>query len=172
MDIFGYSLWFLPPPHSVESYSEIIKKLATKYTAPVFQPHITLVGTIPLKKEEIIERMGHLTSRFAPFPLTMTEISYKDSYFESLYILVRPSEKLIEVNVTARTVMGMEKAPYMPHISLLYGSYPVSIKERIIADLGREQLNHFTVDSLHLIQSSGDESTWKSIQSFPLGGIS
>ncbi len=53
----------------------------------------------------------------------------------------------------------------MPHLSLLYGNYPVSLKKKIIKQINREQLAGFEVNSIHIVKG-GEVKDWKILGEF------
>jgi hypothetical protein len=57
----------------------------------------------------------------------------------------------------------------MPHLSLLYGNLPASVKERIIASLGRQFELEFKVSSLDLYLIENEPAAWRRLASFGLG---
>lgn len=54
----------------------------------------------------------------------------------------------------------------MPHLSLLYGDFPVSIKEKIIQEIGKEQPSAFTVQSVWLFNTTGEATEWYPVKEF------
>lgn len=60
---------------------------------------------------------------------------------------------------------------YMPHLSLLYGNYPVEVKEEIIKQIGRDQTTQFDISSIHLIKG-GKVEEWRIIKEFPFQFVS
>lgn len=53
----------------------------------------------------------------------------------------------------------------MPHLSLLYGTYPNETKEKIIKEIGKNQMTQFEVNSVHLVQG-GEIKDWQVIKEF------
>lgn len=52
----GYSLWLMPREELYHKFANLIKKLAKKYNAPKFEPHITLLGQIFQSEKEVLKR--------------------------------------------------------------------------------------------------------------------
>jgi 2'-5' RNA ligase len=73
-------------------------------------------------------------------------------------------------NRAAQEVFSLEQQPaFMPHLSLLYGSLPASVKERIIASLGRQFELEFKVSSLHLYLIKSEPMAWRRVAMSGLG---
>ena len=49
----------------------------------------------------------------------------------------------------------------MPHLSLLYGNFPPSLKEEMIAEMGPRLDVQFKVRSLHLYRTHGEPRQWR-----------
>jgi 2'-5' RNA ligase len=171
MDIFGFSLWIIPPEESKKKFEAIIQQLAAKYQTPVFVPHVELLGEIPSVKEDIIEKTTAVTKTISPFPLTLTSVNFQDTYLSSLYIQANSSDELAFLHTRLVEEFAMTETLFFPHLSLMHSNLDSKTKEEIITSIGREQPEHFTVSSLFLAQSSGDESTWKVVHEFPLLGV-
>jgi 2'-5' RNA ligase len=171
MDLFGYSLWLVPPPDISDKYARIIRDLSKEYQSAVFEPHITLAGEIPSESDTIVQETTKILDGFAPLPFRLTSLMYQDFYYRALYVLVDPAPRLVDLQRKITEKFGMKGDSFMPHLSLLYGKFDTSIKEKIIQQFGREQNDHFVVDTIYLIQMAGNESTWKTIHTFKLHGI-
>lgn len=168
----GYTLWLMPKGVKYKRFSNLIKKLAQQYAAPVFQPHITLLGELmnpqgEFRKEEseIKKLVEKLVSDQKSFPVTLRQIDYQDFHFRALFIKVAITEPLQELHNKAKEIFKMDVPPYMPHISLLYGNYPNELKEKIITEIGRDQTVQFEVSSVYLIRG-GEVQDWKIIKEF------
>ena len=56
----------------------------------------------------------------------------------------------------------------MPHLSLLYGNFPQSLKEEMIAEMGPRLDVQFKVRSLHLYRTHGEPRHWRQVARFGL----
>lgn len=163
----GHTLWLIPTGKAYEKFSNLIKKLAKEYNAPVFEPHITLLGDFMQPEEECIELTKQLVSGQNPFIITMDEIDYEDFYFRTLFVRAEKSGTLLNLHNRSKEIFEMNIPPYMPHLSLLYGTFPVETKEKIIKEIGRDQSAQFEISSVHLIKG-GEVEDWQIVGEFPL----
>lgn len=168
----GYSLWLMPPGEYYKRFADLIKTLAQKYGGPVFQPHITLLGELmakfPYSEEESIRLTEELVTGQKPFSIVLKEIDYQDFYFRALFVKVDVTKPLLGLHEKAKETFGIQNIPpFMPHLSLLYGNYPVYLKEKIIKDIGRNQSARFEVKSVHLVKG-GEVEEWQIVKEFPL----
>lgn len=163
----GHTLWLIPTGQAYEKFSNLIKKLAEEYNAPVFQPHVTLLGDFMQPEEECIRLTKQVVSGQKPFTFNMGEIGYEDFYFRTLFVRAQKTEPLLALHNRSKEIFKMDIPPYMPHLSLLYGTFPVETKEKIIGEIGRNQSTQFEVSSVHLIKG-GEVEDWRIIGEFPL----
>lgn len=169
----GYTLWLIPTGKLYTQLSHLISKLTKKYNAPHFEPHVTLLGKITGPEEEVLEKTSRLASELKLYEIELTNLDYLDKYFQCVFIRVKETKPVLEANAKARKIFGRENdPPYMPHLSLLYGNYPVSIKKKVIEEIGPNFSLSFPVRSIHLISYTDlyDAKSWQKVRGFKLNG--
>lgn len=164
----GHTLWLIPTGQAYEKFSNLIKKLAEEYHAPVFQPHVTLLGDFMQPEKDCIRLSKQLVSGQKPFTINMGEIDYEDFYFRTLFVRAEKTKPLLTLHNCSKEIFKIEIPPYMPHLSLLYGTFPVETKERIIREIGRDQQLQFEINSVHLVKG-GEVEDWKILGEFLFG---
>jgi len=165
----GYSIWLIPTGEVYQKLSEIISQLSEKYSAPNFEPHVTLIGDLLGSKEEVISKTARLADLLKPFEIKLKKADYFDEYFRCLFIRAEKTDELIQVNDIAREIFARKSDPeYLPHSSLIYGNFDSEIKEKILTNLGKEFNLSFEVKSLHLFSTTGEIKDWYEIKEFPL----
>jgi 2'-5' RNA ligase len=165
-----YSLWIVPPENISERLAEVISRLSQHYSTPYFEPHVTLLGDVMLPEAEVSLKTAQLASLIRPFRLQLTTVSYLSEYFRCLFINVKETEELIEANHKARTLFKREHDPkFRPHLSLMYGSFPLQTKEEIISEIGDEFQMAFEVKSIYVVLSSSNiaPESWRKLRQFP-----
>lgn len=156
----------MPTGKAYEKFSGLIKKLAAEYNAPVFEPHVTLLGDVPQPEEVCVSLTKQLVSGQKPFTITMGDIDYEDFYFRTLFVKSLKTEPLLTLHNKAKEIFKMDIPPFMPHLSLLYGTFPVATKEKIIKEIGRNQPARFLIDRVYLIKG-GKLADWQITAQFP-----
>jgi len=105
-----YSLWFIPSGGIYDNLANMISWLSKKYSAPCFEPHVTLLGNLTLSEESILLKMSQLVDLInTPLKISLTTASYSDEFFRSLFVKVEESEELMvvwQVNPEAPAVRG------------------------------------------------------------------
>lgn len=167
MESKGYTLWLMPKGEHYNRFADLIKRLARQYGGPLFQPHVTLLGEFPQSEEHAIKLTQELVTGQKPFPITLSQIDYQEYHFRALFVKADLTEPLLRLHERTKKLFGMGYIPpYMPHLSLLYGNYPVEVKEKIIAEIGKEQPARFDVRGVYLIKG-GEVENWKIVKQFP-----
>ncbi len=161
----GYSLWLVPTGEANEKFTNLVKELAEENDAPVFQPHVTLLGDFLLSEEESIEKTKQLVAGQKPFTIEVEQIDYEDYFFRTLFVRAKKTIPLLALHNRAKDIFNMQAVPYMPHLSLLYGDFPVELKEKIIKEIGRDQSADFTVNKVTLLKG-GEIKNWRIIGEF------
>jgi 2'-5' RNA ligase len=161
-----YSLWLMPPGEVRQRLVGTILDLSRAYATPVFEPHVTLAGGIVGPAREVASKMKDLARRIPPFTARLTVVDGLDEYFRCLFVRLATTHPIMWANRTAREVFALPKQPaFMPHLSLLYGNLPPSVKEGIIASLSRQFELEFKVNSLHLYLIKSEPAAWRHVAS-------
>ncbi len=166
----GYSLWLIPTGKAYDKLSGLIQKLAKDNSAPLFYPHVTLLGGVMQSEDHVLERTEQLVLGQNPFPITLNSVDYQDYYFRTLFVRTEITDPLQALYDRAKEVFGMQDAlDFMPHLSLMYGNFSEAVKEQIIKDIGRDQTTEFTVNSVQIFKTDGEVNVWHKVKEFPLG---
>ncbi|MGO8818581.1 MAG: 2'-5' RNA ligase family protein [Terriglobia bacterium] len=164
-----FSLWIVPAGDARDRLSLILDRLSAGYGAPEFRPHVTLLGSCVGPRSELIHRTAQVASALRPFVLRLNEMDFLDAYFRCLFVRAAPTEPLRRAHRAAcQAFCRHREPPFMPHLSLLYGDFPPSLKEKMIAEIGPRLDIQFKVRSLHLYRTHGAPSQWRRVESFGL----
>lgn len=163
----SWSLWLVPEDEIYRSLSHTIARLADTYDAPRFEPHVTLLGILAGAEAHLLEQSARLAELMQPCPVQLSSPDHTEAYFQCLFLRVEPTAELLEAHRQAKRIFGRADLPtYEPHISLMYGSYPVETRQSIIARLGTELEGEFTAEHFHLYNTSGSPHSWRRVQTF------
>ena len=165
-----FSLWLMPAPAHGARFARVIDSLSRRLEAPRFDPHVTLCGNRGGSEAEWAAQTEILAARLAPLELQLTDLDYTDEYFRCLYVQVNRSAELLRMRAAACRYLGWPDAgDFMPHLSLLYGSFSTAEKERLIGEIGRFD-TVLRADRLALCAPSGPPAGWRIYGPFPLTG--
>lgn len=164
-----YHYWFKPSGEAYVILSRTIRDLARELDAPVFEPHISLIGNLDGTEEELIAKTKDLAGRLKPFTAVLTKPSYRDTHFQCLYMRVERTTRLMNAFAIANNFFHKPHQEFMPHVSLVYGSYPEARKKLVMEGLPADVRTSFDVTGLLLVRAaSPDPKDWDEIGPFPL----
>ncbi len=167
MDPGHYALWLMPTGKLYARLAQLIKELAQEFSAPFFEPHLTLLGGITGDTAKIVGQCEELCDFQRPFEIRLAETGHLDDYYRSLFFHVARSPALLHAKRRARKVLECsEDADYFPHVSILYGNYPLKLKQSLIAGRVGGMNGTFSVDRFFLIDLAGEPQDWTRIGSF------
>lgn len=166
-----YSLWVMPTGELYEALKRQIVELANRFKAPVFEPHVTLLG-IERPETEITTQTEKLAQLITPYEIKFGIVDYTDNLFQSLVIRVEDTNEVIRANKAARNIFNQHTdSLYAPHLSLLYSTEVNSqTKEQLISELGDNLKGQsFKVNSIHIFTSNPtDINKWARVAEVPL----
>lgn len=166
-----YHLWLAPNGQAYHMLMKVITDLSKAYQAPVFDPHVTLLGSLPGTEEAISLRCLELGGSLPPFNILLTEPAYGDQYFQCVFLKTQETPALLNAHELARSLFVKNPSPYMPHLSLLYGHYSIELKDKITSTFSQALRLNFTVDRFHLIRAKSEHPMdWTSILTVSLSG--
>ncbi len=164
----SFFLWLEPTGKAHDLLAMTIAHLSQEHGGPLFDPHVTLLGDIAGRELELQHQTEQLAQALSPFDLSLTVPAFEDQYFQCVFMRVEETSTLLEAHTLARTLFHKEDAPaYMPHLSLLYGLYPTSLKEQIIGTLPTSLSLQFTASAVTLFRVEGSSpKDWRKVQTF------
>ncbi len=164
----GYALWLMPEKPLFSRLAREIVRLSQQLSTPRFEPHITLLGRIILPEEKVLGRSRRLAGCLRPFRIELADIDHLDEFFRCLFVTVRPVESILRAHRAACRVFALQRAPYMPHVSLVYGKLPADRRKEIARGLSLPPGQAFDVRKMALYRVNGPVHQWKCIETFDL----
>jgi hypothetical protein len=172
MEARGYSIWLASSDELFDKLSTVIKRLSNRHLAPVFRPHVTLSGQIEAEEREIRLKMKQLIAEIKPFNICLGSLGQGGSYFQSLFLTIRPSRELLRINNLAKELFGITHNIYQPHISLMYGYFDEHKRREIgqdLLDVMALEGECLIMDRIIIHRTEGDVGRWREVVAFDLG---
>ena len=168
--------WLMPADDAKAAFTSLIRDLAERLDAPVFEPHVTLqAGALP--DERAIDLLGTIATTHAPLQLQVAGVEFSEKYTKTLYVQFRPSSEASAMSDAIASAIRENGYEFDPHLSLLYKTLPDAVK----AELAREtkiSLEQVTFDAVQLvriprrIEGPEDVRAWRTIAERRLTGTS
>jgi 2'-5' RNA ligase len=167
----SYHLWVKPTGAAYALVARTIRDLADELGTPSFEPHVTLLGSLDGTEREHRQRTETLCRLLRPVPFVLTEPGYLDEYFRCVFMLVDQTQEVRWYRASALHAFDRPDEPFMPHVSLVYGSLTESRKQEIVARLPPELRTTFLATSLALVRAdSPAPHDWHEILDTRVGG--
>ena len=165
-----WSLWLLPPSGLEGRLAAAVAALSRRHGTAAFEPHLTLLGELPGPEAALVPPLRLLARRLRPFDVCLDEVATGEEPFRCVFLVARETPELMGAHARAREVLGVTTAePFRPHLSLVYGSLDAQEREAARRDAGDLRAS-FTVESLHLVDTTGDVVGWRRRERFVFGG--
>jgi len=167
-----YALWLTSLGESHDHLAQLIHQLSEQYRGPSFEPHITLLGGIQGDEPAMGEKVRKLGATLCPIATALQWPACEEEYFRCLYFPVKATPAILDAHEQAKVILGKSSdSPFSPHVSLLYGVFPIQIKQDIIATLPSDLPQQFLVSELKLIRvESLNPRDWHLVETISLQG--
>ena len=167
----SYSIWLLADRHWSDLLKGIIDALADRFSAPRFDPHLTLLEGRPYDLD-VLDRTLR-SSASAPVTAPIADLLTGEDYFRSFYALFEAAVPLVMLRRAIHASLpGAPAGEFMPHVSLLYGPVAPDAKAEAAAAYRRElKGRRVTFNRIAIVHSGGDVpiEDWREIAAVPLG---
>ncbi len=165
-----FHLWLVPTGDAYTRLARVISELSARYYGPRFEPHLTLLGRLKGEAEPVVERTKQLARELRPFAVRLEAPGCESEYFRCLFLSVAPSSSLRAAHRRAARMFDEPSAsPFAPHVSLLYGRFPMSLKRAIIASLPSDLPQAFLASRLQLVRAdSTNPRSWRVMDTLSL----
>jgi 2'-5' RNA ligase len=164
----GYALWLMPDQPMFSRLAREISRLSQQLSTPRFQPHITLLSRIIQPEGKVLRRSMRLADGLQPFRIELADVDHLDEFFRCLFVNVLPGKAILEARQAACRGFGRQCAPYVPHVSLVYGRLPMYRRKGIAGSLRPFSGPAFVVRKMALYRVNGPVRQWKCIETFEL----
>ena len=141
------AIWLVPQDNDKEYLQKIVNGLGEKYNAPLFVPHLTILGDTIIELEDLKQAIDKSFKNIKPIKIKKTQISQSELFFKTVFIEFEENEILKKVFENLKNNLP-EKTDYVfkPHISLLYKIMPEEEKIKIVKNLNIK--SEFIIDKV------------------------
>ena len=167
-----FSIWLTPDEESnaYRQLQETIDELPSAHAdAPVFEPHVTVVGGVDGDRESLEETTRSLTDDTKPVEVTFGEVRCSTTTHQCVFRLVDPSLALFELYASARDALELSMEAYNPHLSLVYSDMGFADRLALANAVDVDALpEEVALPTLELVATGGPVSEWESVCTVPL----
>jgi 2'-5' RNA ligase len=164
----GYALWLMPDQPMFSHLSREVSRLSRQLSTPPFEPHITLLSWIVQPEGMVLRRSTRLADGLRPFRIELADADHMDEFFRCVFVTVRPGKAILTARLAACRAFDRQCAPYIPHVSLVYGRLPADRRKEIAGSLRQFPGQVLEVRKMALYRVNGPVRQWKCIKTFDL----
>jgi 2'-5' RNA ligase len=126
--------WLCPAEPARRELSAIIRELAARFDAPVFEPHLT-VYVAKAEGENAVAVLEQTVNR-SRFRLAIRGVDYAEQFTKTLFVQFAPDNALAHFGEELRRA-SVSPTDYTlnPHLSLIYKSMDPEIKRRLASSI-------------------------------------
>jgi hypothetical protein len=127
--------WLMPAEPTRSFFASTIAKLAARFDAPLFEPHVTIYAAS--KGEDIpAEILSRALTDCDPFRLSVRNIQYSDDFTKTVFVQFEPSPPLSALSRALRQASALhDEYQLNPHLSLIYNKMTRSAKTELAASV-------------------------------------
>ena len=158
----SFSIWLLLEKESRSNYRQIVKTISKRLKAPIFEPHCTIYGHLNTDIEILKPFVTELAKNYNQFSASVKKIKSGDSYSKSLYVSIKNSGALNQLNKICKNKFSrLKKYGFDPHISIAYGIY--SKEEIYVATKSLIIPNHVVFNGLSIVKTGKNVKSWETV---------
>lgn len=161
-----FHLWLVPTGTAYDRLAGVIADLSARHHGPAFDPHLTLLGRLAGEQESLVDLTHQLARALHPFEVRLKTPAYEAQYFRCLFLPAEPSPAILEAHRQATQIFNAQStSAFDPHVSLLYGVFPDSLKQAIIKGLPSDLPETLLLARLQLIRAgSTNPQDWQIVK--------
>ncbi|KAL6655956.1 hypothetical protein ACP70R_006782 [Stipagrostis hirtigluma subsp. patula] len=170
-----YSVWALPPEPARGRLRRLMAGLRAAHGGPAFEPHLTVVGAIRLRRADAVEALHAAAAGVRPYTVRVAGDRH-GGFYHCGYLLMEPTPEVMAASDHCCGHFGYERpTPYMPHVSLIYGDRTEEEEEEARKKVEELDVDirglQFEISELALYTTEPDDvESWESVEVCHLRG--
>jgi len=158
------SFWLIPGDRLF--FQEMIDRLAEKYDAPPFVPHVTIYSGKYASELAIAPLLKTATQHTSLFSLTVDRILYSEQFTKTVFVQFQPNEILKQLSESFQQ-QALEPHSYTlnPHLSLIYQVLDPVEKQQLAEQIKVPSLE-ISFDEVRAIATPGQTQTKADVESW------
>lgn len=171
--MIGY--WLIPAEPQKSHLAALIAELATKYDAPMFEPHVTLYSG-DADEQSARELVHEIAQHHRRIELAIRAVEHSEKLTKTLFVQFENRPEAQQLSDAFRAAAGSAKGyEFDPHLSLMYADVRSETKsaEAYRVQLPFERVAFDSVAAIHFprpIKSRADVAGWRTIATAQLHG--
>lgn len=162
-----YAIWLTFSKSDKDYLKSVIDKISEKYSAPKFEPHITVYGLVDLKFDLIDNIIKKVSRNSNSFLVKKSKILQSEVFWKTVYVELEMNQQMELIHKNLKNYFEkILKYEFNPHISLIYKILSIEKRIKIINELSIK--NEFRVNKIALQEFFPDIEKWKIVKEYEL----
>ncbi|MCE9652320.1 MAG: 2'-5' RNA ligase family protein [Nitrosarchaeum sp.] len=162
-----YAIWLTFSKSDKDYLKSVIDKISEKYSAPKFEPHITVYGLVDLKFDLIDNIIKKVSRNSNSFLVKKSKILQSEVFWKTVYVELEMNQQMELIHKNLKNHFEkILKYEFNPHISLIYKILSIEKRIKIINELSIK--NEFRVNKIALQEFFPDIEKWKIVKEYEL----
>ena len=157
--------WLCPAEPVRAGFAGLIADLATRFDAPVFEPHVTVYVTSAAHEnpERVMEKAAN---RCGPFPLVVRGLDYSEKFTKTLFVQFAPNPGLARLTAKLRRASNSPNDYQLnPHLSLIYKQMEGDTKRQLAASIALP-FSEATFDTMKAVISPAEIKSRQEVEAW------
>ena len=147
--------WLCPAEADYAYFAQLIRDLAGRFDAPIFQPHVTLYVT-SRQKENPQAVLDKVLPAHRPVRLKVSGLDHSEEFTKTLFVQLGDREQLVRLSEDLRRASVVQNDYQLnPHLSLLYKTMDEKTR-RELANSIRIDVTEIRFDSVKAVISPAE----------------
>jgi 2'-5' RNA ligase len=165
----GTALWLVPDGPEAQAMSALIGELSARFGTPTFAPHVTLLAVQGSEAQAVLEGGRELARSIQDFSVRFDGLEHSADYLRALVVRIAPDLPILDARRRAQAAFPSEPVgPFVPHLSLLYGSLPVETRRHLTAEVRESAPASIVLRGLQVMSIDGTPGEWRPLGRFRL----
>lgn len=167
------SYWLTAAEPDKTHWSEMIRSLAKRFDAPIFEPHVTLYSGPLHSRDQPEEIIRAATRELSEIILDATGIGHSGQFTKTLFIEFVANEALKKLSSELKQRSSLANDYELkPHLSLIYAALAPETRQRLVNELPMPAQVRFNAVKAMVsrgpTQSRQDVEAWRIVASAEL----
>src|SRR2546423_5494757 len=157
--------WLCPAEPARGHLSSLIRDLARRFDAPVFEPHVTVYVTDAAneKPEVVLEQVMKSRGQYA---LSIRGLDFSEKFTKTLFVQFAPDPTLAELSGDLRRAsVSSNDYELNPHVSLIYKEMDEETRRRLAASITLP-FTEVTFDNVKAVISPGEIKSCEDVEAW------
>lgn len=163
----GFGIFLVPATSQYKKYNKIITSLSKKYDTLNFEAHVTVLGKLEAEEKDLVTKVKKIANGLNKIETNIFGVNFTNTFYQCVFAQLKMSPQLLNLYQELGTDLKyVNKSPYFPHMSLIYGDLSTEEKANIAGQVkvGKKIL----LDKLVIVRNGPLPSDWTHVAEFTL----